>query len=198
MLNTFAEMLIDEIYDIPLENGNIVLRVIVTAFNKKHGRTSYLAKAKIDPDLNIQGRGSTQVEALESLRAGIISQYAPKYVSKLRSTLHFPITAASGLQGSGIDTEVARMVIPTPPKGVSVSDECGCEVSVKLRVSNGNLLLKPDFKHCNAHKNAPEIYNILKDELARLKFSITNEDMSFAFIKLTSDRIRQLEEVLYN
>jgi len=138
MIQTAVDRLMDEMYDIDLICGNILLGIILTRSKKYPPGTvgyttapAYTATANMHSGIDIRGTGRVTEEALESLRAGLIGQYAPKYApDTIGLVLPVEIPWPSGYKQS-----IGHFYISVPEVLNALAD-CDCRINAEVSLAS--------------------------------------------------------------
>jgi len=192
VVKSVVERLMDEIHGMELLYDIILLDVSVSKGRKTEGMPPYTASANFCPGLDIKGHGRNPEEALQYLKAGIISQYAPNHEED-KSFLDLPIYAE--LTGfPTLDLGRVRVYIPNSIKSPS---PCGCEVMVGLSIDGDKgLNVSPEFNYCITHEQAYSMRALLELEKKVTGDWIECGDIGITSLIAADERILDINKAL--
>jgi len=199
MIKSVVEILMEEILEMELLNGSVVLGVSVTRKRKmsydNETMPPYTATAKIHPGMDIQGHGKNPEEALQYLKAGIIGQYAPGYQQE-EDFLDLPIYAEMD-HFTRLDLGRVHIYVP---ESIEQKGPCGCNISVGLHINhrdgNGNIGVTPRYKWCKTHKQAHTMRLLLEHERKVAHEWLRDTGLSSYTILELADRISDINKAL--
>lgn len=167
MIKSVVERLLDEIYEMKLLYDNIILNVSVSRETPgRPGFPPYSAIAKIHPGEDVKGHGETPEKALEYLKSGLMTAYAPNHETR-KDLLH--LNMESLWHGTGEDIFDLGAIQVYVPDSVEKRAPCGCNIRVELSVRDSpgrpDIAVTPRYNWCVTHLQAYTMRRLLEDEL---------------------------------
>ena len=202
MIKSVVEILMEEIHEMELLYGNVVLGVSIVRKDKKTAGSPaipppYVATANLHPGIDIQGYGKNPEEALQYLKAGIIGQYAPGYQQE-DDFLDLPIYAELD-HFSRLDLGRVHVHIP---ESIEQKHPCGCKISVGLHINhrdgNGDISVTPQYSWCKTHLQAYAMRRLLGHERKVAHEWLRDSSLSAYTILELADRITDINKALGN